>query len=103
MITSLMGQPTLLLASRRGFALGTGLTESDIAATALATLSGSGQTAPTYWRDTKNGVSHLVNIQTPQEQMASVNDLQTIPVDKGDGNPSNAQIGIVGGFSSVSQ
>jgi multidrug efflux pump subunit AcrB len=101
-IQQIMGQPTLLLASRRSFALGTGLTESDIADTALATLSGSGQTAPTYWLDTKNGVSHLVNIQTPQDQMASVNDLQTIPVDKGDGNPTNAQIGIVGGFSSIS-
>ena len=102
-VQQITGQPTLLLASRRSFALGTGLTESDIADAALATLSGSGQTAPTYWLDTKTGVSHLVNIQTPQQEMASVNDLQTIPVDKGDGNPSNAQIGVIGGLSSLSQ
>ena len=47
-IQQIMGQPTLLLSSHRTFALGTGLTESDIASNALATLSGSGQVAPTY-------------------------------------------------------
>ena len=87
-IQQVMGQPTLLLASRRTFALGTGLTEADIADNALTTLSGSGQVAPTYWLDTSNGISHLVNVQTPQNQLASINDLETIPVDKGNGNPS---------------
>ena len=62
-IQQVMGQPTLLLSSRRTFALGTGLTESDVADNALAVLSGSGQVAPTYWLDTSSGISHLVNIQ----------------------------------------
>ena len=74
-IQQVMGQPTLLLSSRRSFALGTGLTESDIADNALAVLSGSGQVAPTYWLDVSSGISHLVNIQTPQDQLTSVNDL----------------------------
>ena len=81
------------------FALGTGLTESDIADNALAVLSGSGQVAPTYWLDTSNGISHLVNIQTPQNQLTSINDLETITVDKGDGNPTNVQPQLVGGLS----
>jgi multidrug efflux pump subunit AcrB len=102
-IQQVMDQPTLLLASRRTFALGTGLTESDIANNALAVLSGSGQVAPTYWLDTSNGISHLVNIQTPQNQLSSINDLETITVDKGDGNPTNAQLEIVGGLSSITQ
>jgi len=102
-IQQVMGQPTLLLASRRTFALGTGLTESDIAASALTTLSGSGQVAPTYWLDTSNGISHLVNVQTPQNQLASINDLETIPIDKGDGNPSNVQPQIAGGVSQIQQ
>ena len=46
----------LLVSSHRAFASGAGLTESDIANNALATLSGSGQAAPTYWLDHKTGV-----------------------------------------------
>ncbi len=102
-IQQVMGQPTLLLASRRSFALGTGLTESDIADNALAVLSGSGQVAPTYWLDTSNGISHLVNVQTPQNQLGNINALETVPVDKGDGNPANTQPQIVGGLSTISQ
>ena len=102
-VQQIMGQPTLLLTSRRSEALSTGLTEADVADNVLATLSGSGQTAPTYWLDPKNGVSHLVNIQTPQSQLTSVNALQTIPVDKGDGNPTDAPVEIVGGLSDIGQ
>ena len=102
-IQQIMGQPTLLLASQRRFAIGTGLTESDIASNVLSTLSGSGQTATTYWLDPTTGISYLVNIQLPQNQITSVNDLQLIPVDNGSGNPGNAPIQIVGGLSSISQ
>jgi multidrug efflux pump subunit AcrB len=102
-IQQTMGQPTLMLSSRRTFALGTGLTESDIANNALAVLSGSGQVAPTYWLDTSNGISHLVNIQTPQNQLTSINDLETITVDKGLGNPDNVQPQLVGGLSAITQ
>jgi multidrug efflux pump subunit AcrB len=102
-IQQVMGQPTLLLSSRRSFALGTGLTESDIAQNALAVLSGSGQVAPTYWLDTSNGISHLVNIQTPQDQLGSINDLETVTVDKGDGNPANVPPQLVGGLSAITQ
>src|SRR5271154_2479154 len=72
-----LAQPALLVTSHRAFALGAGLTESDIADNALATLSGSGQVAPTYWLDYETGVSHLVNLQTPQTQMTSMSDLET--------------------------
>jgi multidrug efflux pump subunit AcrB len=102
-IQQVMGQPTLLLQSARSLALGTGLTESDIADNALAVLSGSGQTAPVYWLDTKNGISHLINIQTPQNQLTSINDLQNITVDKGDGNPTGVQPELVGGLSHIHQ
>ncbi len=102
-IQQIMGQPTLLLSSNRSFASGTGLTQADIANNALAVLSGSGQVTPTYWLDTSNGVSHLVDVQTPQSELTTVNDLQTITVDKGDGNPGNSPTQLVGGVSQVSQ
>jgi len=93
----------LLVSSHRAFALGAGLTESDIANNALATLSGSGQVSPTYWLDYKTGVSHLVNMQTPQTQLTSMNDLETIPIDKGDGDPNGQGAQILGSSSQINQ
>jgi multidrug efflux pump subunit AcrB len=97
-----MDQPTLQLNSNRSLALGIGLDESLIADNVLATLSGSGQTAPTYWLDSTTGVSHLVNVQTPQDQMQSVGALQTIPVGNAMGAGPAAQPEIVGALSALS-
>jgi len=102
-IAQTLAQPTLRIESHRTFALGTGVTESDIANNALATLSGSGQTSPTYWLDSKTGVSHLVNLQTPQTQMTSMSDLETIPIDKGDGDPNGQGVQLLGSSSQISQ
>jgi multidrug efflux pump subunit AcrB len=102
-IEQTLAQPALLVSSHRAFALGAGLTESDIAGNALATLSGSGQTSPTYWLDYKTGVSHLVNLQTPQTQMTSMSDLENIPIDKGDGDPSGQGVQILGSLSQITQ
>jgi multidrug efflux pump subunit AcrB len=102
-IAQTLAQPTLLVTSHRAFALGAGLTESDIANNALATLSGSGQVSPTYWLDYKTGVSHLVNMQTPQTQLTSMNDLETIPIDKGDGDPNGQGAQILGSSSQITQ
>jgi multidrug efflux pump subunit AcrB len=102
-IEQTLAQPTLLVSSHRAFALGAGLTESDIAGNALATLSGSGQTSPTYWLDYKTGVSHLVNLQTPQTQLTSMSDLENIPIDKGDGDPSGQGVQILGSLSQITQ
>jgi multidrug efflux pump subunit AcrB len=102
-IEQTLAQPTLLVSSHRAFALGAGLTESNIANNTLATLSGSGQVSPTYWLDYKTGVSHLVNLQTPQTQLTSMNDLETIPIDKGDGDPSGQGAQILGSLSDITQ
>jgi len=102
-IQQTLNQPTLLIFAHRSFALGAGLTEADIANDTLATLSGSGQTAPTYWLDETTGVSHLVNLQTPQTRLTSMNDLETIPIDNGGGDPSGTEAQILGGLSEITQ
>ncbi len=102
-IAQTLEQPTLLISAHRAFALGAALTESDIADNTLATLSGSGQVAPTYWLDRKTGVAHLVNVQTPQTQLASMSDLETIPIDKGNGDPSGEGAQILGGLAEITQ
>jgi multidrug efflux pump subunit AcrB len=102
-IAQTLGQPTLLISAHRAFALGAALTESDIANNTLTTLSGSGQVAPTYWLDRKTGVAHLVNLQTPQTQLASMNALETVPIDKGDGDPNGQAAQILGGLAQITQ
>ncbi|MGA7812055.1 efflux RND transporter permease subunit [Caballeronia sp.] len=98
-----LDQPTLKIAASRSFASGINLTEANIAVNALAALSGSGQTAPTYWLDTSSGVSHLVNLQTPQDQLTSFNDLETIPIDNGKGGGMDAGTQILGALSRITQ
>jgi multidrug efflux pump subunit AcrB len=95
--------PTLRINTSRAFALGTGVTEANVADNTLATLSGSGQTAPTFWLDVSNGVSHLVNMQTPQNELTSVNQLETIPIDKGTGDPAGSSTEILGALSKITQ
>jgi multidrug efflux pump subunit AcrB len=101
-IQQIMDQPTLLISSNRGLALGIGINESLIADNVLATLSGSGQTAPAYWLDTTTGVTHLINIQTPQDQVQSVRSLQQIPVSNTVGSGPTAQPESVGALAKVS-
>ncbi len=57
-----------------------GLTEGDASTNIQATLSGSTQTAPTYWLDPTNGVSYPVSIQAPQHTLATMGDLQNLPM-----------------------
>jgi multidrug efflux pump subunit AcrB len=102
-IEQTLGQPTLLISAHRAFALGAALTESDISNNTLATLSGSGQVAPTYWLDRKTGVAHLVNVQTPQAQLTSISDLETIPIDQGSADPSRRGAQILGGLAEITQ
>ncbi|MDB6086722.1 MAG: transporter, partial [Gammaproteobacteria bacterium] len=102
-IEQTLNEPTLLVSAHRAFALGAALTESDIADNVLTTLSGSGQVAPTYWLDRKTGVAHLVNLQTPQTQLTTMSDLETIPIDQGDGDPTGKGVQILGGLSQITQ
>ena len=57
-----------------------GLTESDASTSIQATLSGSTQTAPTYWLDPSNGVSYGVSVQTPQYNIDTMGDLKNLPL-----------------------
>ena len=102
-IQQTLGEPTLLISAHRLLALNGALTEADIAGNTLATLSGSGQVAPTYWLDQATGVSHLVNIEAPQTQLTSINDLETIPIDQGTGDPSGRSAQMLGALADITQ
>jgi multidrug efflux pump subunit AcrB len=72
--------PALKVDFNRELAGVVGLTESDAAAAIQATLSGSTQTAPTYWLNPTNGVSYPVSVQTPQYGIDTLGELKNLPV-----------------------
>jgi CzcA family heavy metal efflux pump len=73
-------QPQLRLVVDRTNAQQVGLTPRDVAQNLLISLSGSFQTAPTFWLDPKNGVSYAIATQTPQYWLDDLDDLSNIAV-----------------------
>jgi multidrug efflux pump subunit AcrB len=57
-----------------------GLTEQAVASNLLVSLSGSFQTAPSFWIDPKSGTQYQVAAQTPQFRLESLNDLGNTPL-----------------------
>ena len=72
--------PYLHLRIERTKAQELGFSAHDIAQNLLVSLSGSFQTAPTFWLDPQNGVSYSIATQTPQYRTASIQDLENTPV-----------------------
>jgi multidrug efflux pump subunit AcrB len=71
--------PALKVDFNREFAGVVGLTENDASTSLQTTLSGSTQTAPTYWLS-PNGVSYAVSVQTPQDRIDTLGDLRYVPL-----------------------
>ncbi len=59
-----------------------GLTEQSVASNMLVSLSGSFQTAPSFWVDPKTGTQYQVATQTPQYRLQSLNDLGNTPLER---------------------
>ncbi|HEX2791619.1 MAG TPA: efflux RND transporter permease subunit [Steroidobacteraceae bacterium] len=62
-----------------------GLTQQQVANDVLISLSGSQQTAPTFWVDVKSGVQYNVTTQAPQYRLTSLQDLTSTPITTGNG------------------
>jgi multidrug efflux pump subunit AcrB len=89
-------QPTLDVNVDRSLTSLAGLTEKDVATSMQTTLSGSSQSAPTYWLDPANGVSYAVSIQTPQRDIGTMTGLKNIPV-----SSTSANTQLLGGLANV--
>lgn len=79
-IHQVLDSPTLRIDVDRTRASELGLSQRDVANTVLYSLSSSGQAAPNYWLNPKNGVNYLVAVQTPQYRVDSLAALQNTPV-----------------------
>jgi multidrug efflux pump subunit AcrB len=89
-------QPTLDVNVDRSLTALAGLSEKDVATAMLTTLSGSSQSAPTYWLNPANGVSYAVSVQTPQRDINSMTGLENIPVTSAASTPQ-----LLGGLAQV--
>jgi multidrug efflux pump subunit AcrB len=96
-IQQAFAQPTLNVNVDRSLTSLAGLTEKDVATAMLTTLSGSSQSAPTYWLNPANGVSYAVSVQTPQRDINTLTGLKNIPVTAS--GSANAQ--LLGGLANV--
>jgi multidrug efflux pump subunit AcrB len=88
--------PALKVDFNREFAGVVGLTENDASTSLQTTLSGSTQTAPTYWLSPTNGVSYAVSVQTPQYGIDTLGDLKYVPLRTSDSTQ------LLGGLASFS-
>jgi multidrug efflux pump subunit AcrB len=62
-----------------------GLTQLNVASNLLVALSGSFQTAPTFWLDPKTGIQYNIVTQAPQYDLESLNDLGNTSITSGGG------------------
>ena len=88
--------PALRVDFNREFAGVVELTENDASTSLQTTLSGSTQTAPTYWLSPANGVSYAVSVQTPQYGIDTLGDLKNLPLEA-----ANSQQ-LLGGLATLS-
>src|SRR6202043_1324395 len=95
-IQQAFAQPTLNVNVDRSLTSLAGLSEKDVANAMLTTLSGSSQSAPTYWLNPANGVNYAVSVQTPQRDINTMTGLKSIPIS----SPS-ANTQLLGGLADV--
>jgi multidrug efflux pump subunit AcrB len=75
-----------------------GLNAINVAQNVLVSLSGSFQTAPTFWLNPKNSVVYQIAVQTPQYRVDSIDSLMLTPVTNaaGAGGTANGPTQVLG-------
>ncbi|RYY01406.1 MAG: efflux RND transporter permease subunit [Gammaproteobacteria bacterium] len=73
-----------------------GLTMRDVTNNMIVNLTGSSQSAPTFWLNPANGVSYPVVMQTPQYLLDSLPTLETLPINST--TSSGMQLGGIATF-----
>jgi multidrug efflux pump subunit AcrB len=78
-VSQVMDFPTLKIDVDRQRAARFGISQRDVANNMLTSLSGSGQTAPTFFLNPQNGVNYFVAVNTSVDKLESVNDILNFP------------------------
>ena len=72
--------PQLKVDVDRSRAKQAGITERDVTNSLVVSMAGSGQVAPAFWLNKRNGVSYPIVAQTPEYNIQSLSDLKNIPI-----------------------
>lgn len=72
--------PTVDIHVNRTMAGQLGTTADAVGSAIVSATASSRFVAPSYWRDSKSGVSYQVQVQVPQPKMTSIGDIGNIPV-----------------------
>jgi multidrug efflux pump subunit AcrB len=91
--------PTMMVDVDRTLAKKLGVTERDVTNSLVVTMAGSGQVAPAFWLNKRNGVSYPIVAQTPEYRNQTLSDLENIPVA---GETAHGQL-ILGGLAKITR
>ncbi|OIQ79616.1 multidrug resistance protein MdtC [mine drainage metagenome] len=78
-----MDLPSVKIVMDRTRAQQLGLSAENVAQNVLVSLSGSFQTAPSFWLNPSNGVEYNLSVQSPQYRVDSIDTLLQTPVNSG--------------------
>jgi multidrug efflux pump subunit AcrB len=95
--------PTLNVNVDRAKALELGISEQQVAASLLTSLSSNTLLAPNYWLDPHNGVNYAVLAQTPQHLVNSIQALGATPVSPAASLQGNATPQMLSNLASIKQ
>ncbi len=79
--------PTVSIQVDREKAGLSGVSVSEVARSLVAATSSSRFVVPNYWPDPKTGNGYQVQVEIPYQVMNSITEVETIPIQKADGDP----------------
>ncbi|MBV8135543.1 MAG: efflux RND transporter permease subunit [Deltaproteobacteria bacterium] len=95
--------PTLKVEVDRAKALQFGITQTQVASSLLASLSGAQLLQPNFWLDPVNGVNYNVITQVPQQIFSSVNAIGNIPLSVTPQTTAAQQVGLQDSYQAGNQ
>ena len=85
-----LDRPAIALTMDRTRMQAMGLTPADLAQNILLPLSGSSQTSPNFWLNPNNNINYSIQVQAPQANISSLDELLRLPVGPSNAAASNA-------------
>src|SRR4029077_9766354 len=82
-ISQALDYPTVDVKVDREKAGLSGVTVSQVAKSVVAATSSSRFVVPNFWPDPKTGIGYQVQVEIPQPQLHSVEDLGAVPIQRG--------------------
>jgi multidrug efflux pump subunit AcrB len=77
--------PTVDIRVNRGRAGQLGVTVEQVGRSLVAATSSSRFTQPVYWRDPASGTAYQVQVEIPEAQMSSIEDVESVPINAPNG------------------